>query len=67
MRIRDSASTDPARRIELMKQAEALALSANVVVPLTHNTRRRLVDPRVKGWVPNPLDFNLSQYLEVTP
>ncbi|MFV3131370.1 peptide ABC transporter substrate-binding protein [Niveispirillum sp. KHB5.9] len=61
-----NASTDPARRIELMKRAEALALAANSIVALTHNTRRRLVDPRVKGWVPNPLDFNLSQYLEVT-
>lgn len=62
-----NASTDPAKRIALLKQAETLALASNSIVPLTHNTRRRLVDPRIKGWTPNPLDFNLSQYLEVAP
>lgn len=61
-----NASVDPAKRVELMKQAEAVALAANSIIPLLHDSRRRLVDPHLKGWVSNPLDFNLSQYLEVT-
>lgn len=68
-RLLDDANVllDPAQRVEKLKQAESLALAANAIIPLHHNTRRRLVDPRVKGFVPNPLDFNLSQYLEIAP
>ncbi|WP_114392259.1 peptide ABC transporter substrate-binding protein [Oleisolibacter albus] len=58
---------DPAQRLALLGQAEALTQADHPIVPLYHNVRRRLVSPKVKGWIPNPLDFNLSRYLEITP
>ncbi|WP_029012121.1 peptide ABC transporter substrate-binding protein [Niveispirillum irakense] len=59
--------TDPAKRVELLGKAETVALESDSIIPLHHNTRRRLVSPKLKGWAPNPTDFNLSQFLEVTP
>ncbi|SNR84305.1 MULTISPECIES: peptide ABC transporter substrate-binding protein [unclassified Azospirillum] len=68
-RLLDEANiqSDPAKRAELLAKAETLALESNSIITLHHNTRRRLVSPKLKGWVPNPTDFNLSQYLELTP
>ena len=68
-RLLDEANrqTDPAKRAELLGKAETVALESDSIITLHHNTRRRLISPKLKGWVPNPTDFNLSQFLEVTP
>jgi len=58
---------DAARRLELLRRAEARLLEDHGLIPVFHNTRRRLVSPKVKGWHPNPLDFNLTRYLEIAP
>ncbi|QJE72089.1 peptide ABC transporter substrate-binding protein [Aerophototrophica crusticola] len=57
--------TDPEKRLSLLAQAEAVALADYPVAPVFHNVRRRLVSPAVKGWTPNPPDFNLPRFLTV--
>jgi len=58
-------SLDPQARIAMLTQAETMMLADFPVIPVWHNTRRRLVDPRVQGWIPNALDFNLTRYLSL--
>ncbi|WP_114392261.1 peptide ABC transporter substrate-binding protein [Oleisolibacter albus] len=60
-------STDPAERLRLMQQAEALSQAEFPVIPIYHNNRRRLVSPKVQGWVPNALDQNPTRWLDLAP
>jgi oligopeptide transport system substrate-binding protein len=43
-------TADPAARLALQQQAEALLLADLPVVPLYFNTQNYLLSPRVKGW-----------------
>jgi oligopeptide transport system substrate-binding protein len=54
---------DLARRNELLRAAEAIALADFPVVPLVYSVSRTLVAPAVRGWRPNPMDMQLSRYL----
>ena len=45
-----STETDPARRNQLLADAETLLLTAAPVAPLYFNTRNWLMSPRVHGW-----------------
>ena len=60
-----NASLDPARRAALLGEAERMYQADFPVVPIIHNNRRRLVDPKVKGWKPTPLDQNPSRWLDI--
>lgn len=60
-----NASLDPAERIALLAQAEALYLADTPLIPILHNTRRRLVNPRVIGWAKAPLDQNPTRFLAI--
>lgn len=60
-----NASLDPADRIALLGKAEAIMLEDNAVIPIFHNTRRRLVNPRVTGWTKAPLDQNPTRFLNI--
>ncbi|MFY8095242.1 MAG: peptide ABC transporter substrate-binding protein [Niveispirillum sp.] len=60
-----NASLDPADRIALLGKAEAIMLEDNAVIPIFHNTRRRLVNPRVTGWTKAPLDQNPTRFLGI--
>ena len=66
-RLTDAASrqTDPAARAALLRQAEALAMEQQALIPLYHHAARNLVSPRVLGWRDNMLDVNRSRYLGV--
>lgn len=54
---------DPDRRRALLEQAERVMLADHPAAPLYHLTERRLVSPRVKGWIATPLSFNLTRHL----
>jgi len=64
-RLADEASrqAEPAARAALLRQAEALAMREQALIPLYHHAARNLVGPRVLGWRDNMLDVNRSRYL----
>lgn len=59
-----AAQTAGAReRADLLRDAEALMLVDQPVIPLYFGATRNLVAPAVTGWQPNPVDVHLSRYL----
>ena len=55
--------TDSTKRNSILQRAEAKMLNEHPVIPLFFYVSKHLVSPRVGGWVDNPLDVHLSQYL----
>lgn len=68
-RLTDLAAreADAAARAALLRQAEALAMREQALIPLYHHAARNLVRPRVRGWRDNLLDVNRSRYLALDP
>lgn len=64
-RLFDAAQrmSDPASRAALLAHAEQRLLDAHAVLPIYHYASRHLVDPRLEGWVDNPLDRHPSRHL----
>jgi oligopeptide transport system substrate-binding protein len=60
---RAQAQSDAKSRGVLLKQAEQLALNDFVWVPAYFLVTRDLVQPYVKGWIPNIKDFNRTRWL----
>ncbi len=54
---------DPERYNALLARAEARLLERAAFIPVYFDTSRRLVAPHVKGWVDNPGDTHLLQYV----
>lgn len=59
--------TDPAKRREILHQAEKLVVADSPVIPLYFFARTRLVSPKVMGWQPNPVDCNPTRFLSLAP
>ncbi|MBL8642431.1 MAG: peptide ABC transporter substrate-binding protein [Rhodospirillaceae bacterium] len=57
--------TDLKTRASLLREAEAMALKDQPIIPLFNGVTRNLVAQTVKGWTPNPLDYNLTRYLSL--
>ena len=53
----------PARRRNLMVEAERMLLADQVVLPVYTYVTKRLVDPLLKGWEPNVMDFHPTQHM----
>ena len=45
------------RRLALLAEAEKILLDDMPIIPIYHYTRIYRIDPRVKGWIPTPLDM----------
>ena len=58
-----SAQPDPAARASFLREAEALAMREQALIPLYHHSARNLVSPKVVGWRDNLLDVHRSRYL----
>lgn len=58
-----SASRDPAERLALYQEAEAILLDELPIIPLYFYVRYYLIDPRVKGWYPTLLDRHPYKYV----
>lgn len=56
---------DPGARVRRLAAAESLAMQEQPLAPLYFYVSRRLVSPRVAGWVDNPRGVHLSRYLSV--
>lgn len=55
--LREAAQkSDPAERFALFREAEALLMDAQPILPISHYTRNYLLRPEVKGWYPLLLD-----------
>lgn len=55
--LREAAlKADPAERFALFRQAEAMLMEAQPILPISHYTRNYLLRPEVKGWYPLLLD-----------
>ncbi len=57
--------TDQKKRMDLMSQAEALAMEDHAVIPIYYTVARRLVKPRVQGWNDFPGGKVKSEYLSL--
>lgn len=61
------STADPIQRAASLRDAEALAMAAQPIAPLYYYVSRRLVSPRVRGWVDNPRGVHLNRYLSIAP
>jgi oligopeptide transport system substrate-binding protein len=57
--------TDPAKRGQLLAQAEQTFMAVQAIIPIYFYTSKRMLSPAVKGWQPNVLDNHLSRWLSV--
>ena len=64
---RANATPDPARRYELLAQAEAHLLEAQVVIPMWTAATNFLKKPYVKGFYPNPGTLHSWKYVYIEP
>lgn len=53
----------PAKRRNLMAEAERILLADQVILPVYIYMTRRLIDPRLKGWEENIMDYHLTRYM----
>ncbi len=53
----------PARRRNLMVEAERMLLADQVVLPVFVYVSKRLVDPRLGGWEENIMDHHLTRHM----
>ena len=58
---------DPARRGAILREAETLMMQEYPVIPIYYYVGRRLVSPRVKGWIDNPRGTTPTRFLTVEP
>jgi len=49
-------SADPVQRAQHMRSAEAILLADAPVAPIYYSSSRALVNPKITGWIGNPLD-----------
>ena len=61
-----SVEFDPATRLELYHQAEALLLEDYAAIPISNNTSYTLVSSRVQGFVLTPIGVKMVPYLWLT-
>lgn len=60
---RAEAATDPAARLRDLRTAEQRLLDAHPILPLYFYTSKHLVDARLEGFNPNPLDRHATRWL----
>ncbi len=57
---------DVKRRLELLREAEAILLQRGPVLPIYHYARAYLLNPAVEGFEPHPLDLHPIKYIRKT-
>ena len=53
--------TDPAKRMKMLEDAEAIFLKDLPIIPIYHYTTKHMVSPKLVGWEPNVLDYHLAR------
>jgi len=54
---------DPEAYRAKVREAEAIAVGETAIIPILHDTFRRLVDPRLQGYVDNNINVHPAKYL----
>ncbi len=54
---------DAAKRAQLLSRAEQRMLDDEAMAPIGFSVSRSLVNPRVTGWEPNPLNYHRARWL----
>jgi len=60
---RSMGETDPARREQILIEAEQLLLTELPVMPIYFYSQFHLVSPRIRGWEMNVRDTHLTRYI----
>lgn len=58
-----ASETDPAKRFDLLSQAESILMNEAGIIPYIHNNSKRIVSTRLRGWVDNASAINASRFL----
>lgn len=58
-------SASLAARADLLQRAESRAMQSQPLAPLYYYVSRRLISPKVRGWVDNPRGVHLQRYLSL--
>jgi oligopeptide transport system substrate-binding protein len=62
--VKGSANeSDPAKRMQMLEQAEAIFLKDLPIIPIYHYTTKHMVSSKLAGWEFNVLDYHLSRDL----
>jgi len=63
--LMDEAEQEPdaQKRGQILNEAEQLALDDYAIIPTNFRKTRNLVQPYVKGWIPNQRDLNRTRWL----
>jgi oligopeptide transport system substrate-binding protein len=64
---RASAETDPARRMQLLQEAEQTVLDDAPLIPIYFHAGARLVKPTIRGWYSNVMGGIYSKELSLAP
>ncbi|MFL5296201.1 MAG: peptide ABC transporter substrate-binding protein [Phenylobacterium sp.] len=61
----DAADKEPdaAKRAQILRRAEQIMLDDEGTAPIDYNVSRSLVNPRITGWVSNPLNNHRARWL----
>jgi oligopeptide transport system substrate-binding protein len=64
-KLMDAASVeaDPAKRMTLMQQAEAIAMAEQGLAPLLYYSNHNLISPKIKGFTDNAMDKHPSRFV----
>ncbi len=65
LHARSMAELDPAKRLVMLQDLDAMLVEQMPLIPIYHYTRDYLIDPRVKGWWPNALDIHPYKYVRL--
>ncbi len=60
-----STTTDMDKRAELLRQAEAIAMAEQPVIPIYYYVSKNLVSAKVAGWEANVKDIQRTRYLSL--
>ena len=60
-----NVETDPARRNDLMRQAEAIAMAEMPYIPIHYYISKNLVSQRVQGYVDNTSDRHRTRFMSL--
>ncbi len=58
-----ASEKDAGTRLSLLRQAETLLLSENIIIPLISPANAWLVSPQISGWQDNPADAHPARHL----
>ena len=66
-KLMDAAAVegDPAKRMQLLSDAEAILVKEQSIMPLLYYTNHNIVSPKVKGFVDNVMDKHPSRFVSI--